>query len=132
MLRKANQKRSLDDIVIQKGEFDWRSLFNDEGLALTKALDEFDDVEDRRAAAAAAREENSLLGADANDFEEGEARASAVKDAGATVDVASAQARDDVDDAMDVDVEGGDGGEDEEGGTIADYMVNFVESNYDF
>jgi hypothetical protein len=26
MLRKANQKRSLDDLVIQKGEFDWRSL----------------------------------------------------------------------------------------------------------
>jgi helicase SWR1 len=30
MLRKANQKRSPDDLVIQKGEFDWRSLFGDE------------------------------------------------------------------------------------------------------
>src|ERR1700733_13028452 len=45
MLRKANQKRSLDDIVIQKGEFDWRTLFNDEG-ALSKALGEFEDTED--------------------------------------------------------------------------------------
>ena len=27
MLRKANQKRSLDDIVIQKGDFDWKSFF---------------------------------------------------------------------------------------------------------
>jgi helicase SWR1 len=67
MLRKANQKRSLDDIVIQKGEFDWRTLFNDEG-ALSKALGEFEDTEDARAAAVAAREEIVMEGADEADF----------------------------------------------------------------
>ena len=29
-LLKANQKQSLDDLVIQKGEFDYYSLFGDE------------------------------------------------------------------------------------------------------
>ncbi|KAF8234374.1 hypothetical protein L208DRAFT_1422693 [Tricholoma matsutake] len=67
MLRKANQKRSLDDIVIQKGEFDWRTLFNDEG-ALSKALGEFEDTEDAHAAAVAAREEIVMEGADEADF----------------------------------------------------------------
>ena len=60
MLRKANQKRSLDDIVIQKGEFDRRSLFStddDTGAeVLTKALEEFADTEDAYAAKLAARE----------------------------------------------------------------------------
>ena len=70
MLRKANQKRSLDDLVIQKGEFDWRSLFNDEATsALTKALGDFEDTEDRIAAAAAVREERTLVGADEDDFD---------------------------------------------------------------
>jgi len=67
MLRKANQKRSLDDIVIQKGEFDWRTLFSDEG-ALSKALGEFEDNEDAHAAAIAAREEVVMEGADEADF----------------------------------------------------------------
>ena len=67
MLRKANMKRSLDDLVIQKGEFDWRTLLNDEA-ALGVALGEFEDVEDSRAAVMAAREEVDLVGADAADF----------------------------------------------------------------
>ncbi|TFY83000.1 hypothetical protein EWM64_g1017 [Hericium alpestre] len=75
MLRKANQKRSLDDLVIQKGEFDWRSLFGDEvekvgGDGLTKALEEFEDTEDTLAARIAAKEEGELEGADQADFEE--------------------------------------------------------------
>ncbi|OSX61706.1 hypothetical protein POSPLADRAFT_1046989 [Postia placenta MAD-698-R-SB12] len=60
LLRKANQKRSLDNIVIQQGEFDWRSLFSDE-TALTKALGEFEDSEDAHAAAVAASEEVALV-----------------------------------------------------------------------
>ncbi|KAI0692413.1 SNF2 family N-terminal domain-containing protein [Cerioporus squamosus] len=70
LLRKANQKRSLDDLVIQKGEFDWRTLFTDadEG-ALTRALGEFEDVEDAQAAQLAAREELQLEDEDAQDFE---------------------------------------------------------------
>lgn len=67
MLRKANQKRSLDDLVIQQGEFDWRSLFDNES-ALTKALGEYEDTEDAHAAAVAAREEFVLEGADEADF----------------------------------------------------------------
>lgn len=31
MLRKANQKRSLDDLVIQQGDFDWRRFFGADG-----------------------------------------------------------------------------------------------------
>ena len=53
MLRKANQKRSLDDIVIQQGEFDWRRFFGADGDstvpdagALQRALVEFEDFED--------------------------------------------------------------------------------------
>lgn len=75
MLRKANQKRSLDDIVIQKGEFDWRTLFsadgeneNDTGVAIQKALGEFEDVEDAHAAMLAAKEAAALEGEDKADF----------------------------------------------------------------
>ena len=54
MLLKADQTRSLDGLVIQKGEFDCRSLFGDETMlnkalnetALTKALTEIEDPED--------------------------------------------------------------------------------------
>ena len=69
LLRKANQKRSLDDIVIQKGEFDWRVLLTDtdEG-ALTRALGEFEDVEDAQAAQLVAQEELQLEDEDAQDF----------------------------------------------------------------
>ncbi|KAG5638438.1 hypothetical protein H0H81_012655 [Sphagnurus paluster] len=67
LLRKANQKRWLDDLVIQKGEFDWRSLFSDQG-ALSKALEEFEDTEDVHAAAVAATEEVVMQGADDVDF----------------------------------------------------------------
>ena len=65
LLRKANQKRSLDDIVIQKGEFDWRTLFTEGGMtegALTRALGEFEDAEDAQAARVAAQEEMELEG----------------------------------------------------------------------
>ena len=39
MLLKANQKPSLDELVIQKGEFDWRTLVGDEKM-LNKSFDE--------------------------------------------------------------------------------------------
>jgi len=69
MLRKANQKRSLDDLVIQKGEFDWRSLFRGTGVdTITHALEDFADHEDARAARMAAREAGELEGADAADL----------------------------------------------------------------
>lgn len=55
MLRKANQKRSLDDIVIRQGEFDWRKIMVDD-LQMEQALEQVEDVEDAQAARNAAAE----------------------------------------------------------------------------
>ncbi|KAF9448264.1 hypothetical protein P691DRAFT_781222 [Macrolepiota fuliginosa MF-IS2] len=146
MLRKANQKRSLDDIVIQKGEFDWRTIFNDaceeaesssgSAAALTRALGEFEDVEDAHAAAVAAREEHVMEGADNADFgvEGGEnAVRSRSRTAGGEADRAE-----EIVEARIGQPEGGDeGGEDDqedededEGGTVVEYMLAFVEREY--
>jgi helicase SWR1 len=128
MLRKANQKRSLDNLVIQKGEFDWHSLFNDES-ALTKALGDFEDAEDRHAAAVATREEISLVGADEDDFGgEGET----LENGHATTlggDVTTI-----LDDDLAAAEAGGADDEDQEeaGGTVVDYMLAFVEDDYDY
>ena len=78
MLKKANQKRYLDDLVIQKGEFDWQSFFRtDEGgtnpSALQRALVEFEDFEDANAARIAAREEAVVEGEERDEFDEGNA-----------------------------------------------------------
>jgi helicase SWR1 len=135
MLRKANQKRSLDDLVIQKGEFDWRSLFGDEA-ALTKALGEFEDSEDAHAAAVAAREEVVMEGADEADFG-GDADGD-----GATMvpadDVGDAPARDEREE-VEPDEEGEEAREEdpeeegeEEGGTTVEYMLSFVNRDYEF
>jgi helicase SWR1 len=139
MLRKADQKRSLDDLVIQKGGFDWRDLFGDEGRGvlgaggdhIARALEEFVDTEDARAAQIAEREGNELEGADMEDFGDEGNRA---PDAGPV-------ALDDggvVDGRVEavVGAEGGDGeeedGEEEEdGGTTAEYMVSFIQANYE-
>jgi helicase SWR1 len=71
LLLKANQKRSLDDLVIQKGEFDWRTLFNDDqATALATAMSGHEDAEDIEAASISAREYRDLMGADAVDFDQ--------------------------------------------------------------
>ena len=127
MLRKANQKRSLDDLVIQKGEFDWRTLFSDESSgALTKALGDFEDAEDRHAAAVAAREEFSLVGADEADFgpEDG-------PNATRVSTPAAEQEEGDVMGGEGGEGEGGDGEDEEQGGSIADYMLAWVEEDYE-
>lgn len=129
LLRKANQKRSLDDLVIQKGEFDWRSLFNDE-TALTKALGEFEDTEDAHAAAVAAREEVVMEGADEVDFA-GDAGDVDGVPASNDLETQSAPAapeelepeEDLLEDAEDAE---------EDGGTTDDYMIAFVNRDYDF
>lgn len=123
LLRKANQKRSLDDLVIQKGEFDWRSLFNDEN-ALTKALGEFEDQEDAHAAEVAAREEVVMYGADEADF-----GGDAEGDSGTTNP--AAEPTEGVASQEVIEMQPTEG-ENEEGGTIADYMVAFVEYDYEF
>ncbi|EIW80516.1 hypothetical protein CONPUDRAFT_166022 [Coniophora puteana RWD-64-598 SS2] len=145
MLMKANQKRSLDDIVIQKGEFDWRTLFDDQG-ALTKALGEFEDTEDARAAAIAASEENVLVGADEADFgaemeaeeraEHGPEAASSETPSARPSKAVTPTVEDDhgYEAVADADVALEDGGEDGEGegGSTADFMLGFVQFDYDF
>ncbi|KIY49869.1 hypothetical protein FISHEDRAFT_40411, partial [Fistulina hepatica ATCC 64428] len=118
MLRKANQKRSLDDVVIQKGQFDWRRLFGDddgakENAALTQALGAFDDTEDALAAAEAAKEDRYLARADEKDFEDVQEAHNGVADGPA--DVADVEAEDA-----------------QEGGTIEDYMILYVQHDSDF
>jgi len=139
MLRKANQKRSLDDLVIQKGEFDWRSLFRGTGGdTITRALEEFADQEDAHAARIAAQEAGELEGADAADFEEDSSSAVARErtvsaPTGTAVGLPSAHPEDGEpeDELVDEDVveEGGDG---EDEGTTVDFMLAFVRFDYDF
>ena len=136
MLLKANQKRSLDDLVIQKGEFDWRSLFGDESAlrkvldesALTKALGEVEDTEDAHAATVAAREENVMEGADEADFKDAD-----VGDAGGT-DVGDWPIEDDISGDIGniaISLEGEVEVEDE-GGTTVDYMLAFIRFDDEF
>ncbi|KAI0686705.1 SNF2 family N-terminal domain-containing protein [Cytidiella melzeri] len=133
LLRKANQKRSLDDIVIQRGEFDWRTLFRDEG-ALTKALGEVEDTEDAHAAAVAAREAIDIEGADAADFAwEGNAPRPNPPDESREVDgigtsgVEEPKMEAQVEEDEHVgEVDEGVEGDEEEGGTTEDYMLSFV------
>ncbi|KAF9073555.1 SNF2 family N-terminal domain-containing protein [Rhodocollybia butyracea] len=129
MLLKANQKRSLDDLVIQKGEFDWRSLFrfdSDEANAeaqrdrskidsslLTKALGEFEDSEDAMAARIAEREKVDMEGADEADFELG---------------AVGAESRRESSHALAEDEHGGE----DEGGTTVEYMLAFIGRDPDF
>lgn len=124
LLRKANQKRSLDDLVIQQGEFDWRSLFNDEG-ALTKALEEFEDTEDAHAAAVAATEEVVMQGADEADFggDVGESTTNAGSQEvppqqGSTPPPASGETEQEEDA--------------EEGGSVAEFMIAVVQRDHEF
>lgn len=150
LLRKANQKRSLDDLVIQKGEFDWRTLFGDDGTgagtgsglgvgtvggsgisvsALEKALGEFEDSEDRVAREVATKEEVALTGADEEDFDDdnkGRKMVSVI----AEDDQEQEQEDDRTQDVQDP--PGGEEEEDDEGGTTVDYMLSFVQSDLEF
>ncbi|PCH35712.1 hypothetical protein WOLCODRAFT_126206 [Wolfiporia cocos MD-104 SS10] len=133
LLRKANQKRSLDDIVIQKGEFDWRSLFSDE-MALTKALGEFEDTEDAHAAAVAASEEVAMVGADEADFtwEGGESAAANTRDRGAPQGTEPGRPSPPPPGDEEPGAEEMDEDEPEEGGTTIDYMLAIVRSDMDY
>lgn len=119
MLIKANQKRTLDDIVIQKGEFDWGSLLDDEN-ALTKALGELDEAEDAHAAALAQEEAFGLEDSNEADFGLDHDPAAASRPARSLGECNPERG--------DADAEE----EEEEGGTTIDYMVEFVERDWDF
>ena len=142
LLRKANQKRSLDDIVIQKGEFDWRTLFTEGGMtegALTRALGEVEDAEDAQAARVAAQEEMELEDEDAEDFgNEGRAEVKTaqperkVEVVEAPIQVSERALEGDAE-AAGVDAEEGEGEEEEEEGrTVDDYMIDFVKADPEF
>lgn len=138
MLRKANQKRSLDDLVIQKGEFNWRSLFRGTGGdTITRVLEDFADQEDARAARIAAQEAGELEGADAADFGEDagavsqhETMASVVSE-DVAIELPSGRPEDGEVEEGEPAKEGGEDEEDE-GGTTVDYMLAFVRHDYDF
>jgi helicase SWR1 len=108
LLRKANQKRSLDDLVIQKGEFDWSSIFKNES-ALNNALGAVEDAEDARAAALATKEALEIEGADEVDF-------------GAEIRTVLFGATDQGTTGMNDAPEA----EEEEGGTCVEYMLDFI------
>lgn len=143
MLRKANQKRSLDDLVIQKGQFDWRSLFGQveevmEGEGFTRALEDFADQEDVYAAKVAAEEAGELEGADQADFGE-ESQTVAAPQKISMEDMLPVTA---VEPVQESEQDGpGTGevamvdeadGEEQEPGATADYMVAYVRYEYDF
>lgn len=136
MLRKANQKRSLDDLVIQKGEFDWRSLFGEDSALLTRALGEFEDREDAHAAAVAAREEVVLEGQDKADFldpADGEpGTAAGVGATGMPPTAAGDAGPGPVANGVVDEPEPEEPEPEEEGGTIADYMIAFVQRDPEY
>jgi helicase SWR1 len=139
MLRKANQKRSLDDLVIQRGEFDWRSLFRGTGGdTITRALEDFADHEDARAARIAAQEAGELEGADAADFEEDAGAGGGFRGRVVAADtpIEAAEAALGSPSALPEDGEPEEepGEEDlgDEGGSTVDYMLTFVRFDYDF
>ncbi|GJE94671.1 SNF2 family N-terminal domain-containing protein [Phanerochaete sordida] len=148
LLRKANQKRSLDDLVIQKGEFDWRVLFGDDGAgsglgvgtvggagglsvaALERALGDVEDSEDRVAREVAAREEVEITGADEADFGDSAAGVRRVR-------IETEEQEPDADEDRGGDAQDADGAEDDEdeeedGGTTVDYMLGFVQADMEF
>ena len=107
--------------------------------ALTRALEEFEDDEDARAAAMAASEEVAIEGADEDDFEwEGGALMTPVEDTQPAMElddevptvgaVETSGGRDNGEDVEDAEEEE----EEEEGGTTVEYMLSFIRSDMEF
>ncbi|EJT96952.1 hypothetical protein DACRYDRAFT_25392 [Dacryopinax primogenitus] len=106
MLLTANHKRTLDDVVIRQGDFDWRRILVDD-LQMEQALAQVEDQADAEAARIALNEEKE----DAADFDDRISRTNVpFEDSGAL------------------------GPEEEEdvGGTTIDYMVAFVEREWEY
>lgn len=114
LLRKANQKRSLDDIVIRQGEFDWRNVLGGNDAEIENALAKVDDVEDAEAARNAAKEIFQDSAHTREDFDDS---------TGVATGGDPAQTPD-LDDAEDI--------ADEDEGTVASYMLRFVERDWAF
>ncbi|SPO30146.1 related to SWR1 - DEAH-box protein, putative RNA helicase [Ustilago trichophora] len=154
MLRKANQKRLLDSVVIQEGEFntetlakriDWRDMLdegnklgdvdvnvNDEGdreggREVERAFLEAEDEEDRLAAVKA-REEMFVDDAEFQDHQQ-QQKEKREERGEASNSLTPTEAQIAVGEAQDVPQEEDD---EEEGGTVDDYMLAFVQREWDF
>lgn len=105
--------------------------------ALSRALVEFEDAEDARAAALAASEEVAIEGADEDDFEwEGATQPTAnEEDIGLVEDDAKqipARAPSVSSAGQELNAEEEDADEDEDGGTTVEYMLSFIRSDMEF
>jgi len=155
MLRKANQKRLLDNVVIQEGEFnteglakriDWRDMLDDggklggvevgtgedsgggDGREVERAFLEAEDEEDR-VAAMKAREEMFVDDSDFVEAQQGqqaEKKSTAASRDVSNTPVPAAHGEGEADMGLE------EADEDEEGGTIDDYMLAFVERDWEF
>lgn len=140
LLAKAGQKRALDELVIQQGSFDWRALFDaatggdgepdsgtqgrgKKGEALVKAMAEMEDGEDRWAATLAEKEVQEAEGVDVEEF------GTPVMEGGsADASNTPAEGVEEVTPA----IEEGEDEQEEEGGTVVEYMLKFVTEDADF
>ncbi|CAE6417990.1 unnamed protein product [Rhizoctonia solani] len=124
MLHKANQKRLLDDIVIQQGEFDWRQVMVDD-VRIEHALAEVEDKVDADAAKMAMGEEQRMDWDDFGGSGEKDGVEGGVGSGGLTPRASEfeglAQEEDEDED------------EDEDGlSPIEKYMLRVVENDWDF
>ncbi|PWY99289.1 hypothetical protein BCV70DRAFT_162873 [Testicularia cyperi] len=157
MLKKANQKRLLDSVVIQEGEFntdamakkiDWRDMLDDGGKLgdveveaafdgsggvagagardVEKAFLDAEDEEDRQAALAARQE----MFIDESDFSEQQQQQAQQGQQQKSADGSNGTPMLETPDDAVVEAEAEE--EEEEGGTIDDYMLKFVEWDWDF
>lgn len=122
MLRKANQKRSLEDIVVRQGEFDWRKIMVSD-LQLEQALEQVEDVEDAQAARNAAAEMQFDTAGEEREFDESvvapTTHTSVREDGGDPMDEDAAEEEEDELEALGL-------------SQIERYMVRFVERDWDF
>ena len=155
MLRKANQKRLLDSVVIQQGEFntetlakriDWRDMLDDgnklgdvevnvtegegqeAGREVERAFLAAEDEEDRLAAVKARQE----MFEDDADFADVSAQQPKGVEAGTSREVSNTPVPDAIAEQTGEAEETYEDEAEEEGGTIDDYMLAFVERDWDF
>ncbi|KAF9009295.1 hypothetical protein BDZ89DRAFT_1078560 [Hymenopellis radicata] len=112
LLKRANQKRTLDALVMKRGRFDWQGVFDNDvdgcdDAEMMQAMASLEDEEDRAAADIAAREEDDMDGMDFGD--------------GGQCQVPSAVQGEDA-----VNEEDGQEG----GGSVAEYMLQFVREDW--
>lgn len=117
MLRKANQKRSLDDMVIRDGEFDWRKVLISD-IQMEQALEQVEDAEDAQAARNAAAEMYMDTRGEQQEFDE--SAPPPVPDS--ALDMEDAEAVEEVQDELEAAGLSG----------VERYMVRFVERDWAF